>query len=553
MGQYPKQNQPDMFQSTALKTLSARGTNPPAQASRRELDSINPLRSNVVLSKLPVHQLSKKDTTQIRLINRSQPGAQIDTYWKVFPNEEFGYPRQLAYRLDTLLINRKIDEAARPFPRIMRLGSLREIARELELREEDTDRIKNALKQNSSAYISLKIPHPTDGDKYFEGHGARYNLAVKGQTLPDGSNAETVYILWNEPFYTILNTTRSRPLNYSYLSTLPPAAQRFYELISFQFFAALKYGHQEAKIRYSEYCQQAPQNRYSSRQPAQNQMNGVHRHHRRSGYIAKLRWQKTTDERGSPDWFVHYTPGPKAVAEYEQFAGLRIRRKPLKVVEAKPALGTRERPQPESPEPKVNEELLGRLTDAGRGVSESVARKLLADATPAQEEHISDCIDCWDSIPTTKQAGLLIGFIRHKHSLPTNFVTRSQRRQIDEKNRKQREAQEEQERLKDAHQAYLTQEIDRQIASDPTEYDQLVREVKQKQVELAQRDHPNMTDKEDWATRMASHQARGQIGKGLMNFETFCAQQKQASATQEGTAVPKEVPPNEHQTPPQSV
>ena len=134
----------------------------------------------------------------------------------------------------------------------MRLGSLREIARELGLREEDTDRIKNALKQNSSAYISLKIPHPTDGDKYFEGHGARYNLAVKGQTLPDGSNAETVYILWNEPFYTILNTTRSRPLNYSYLSTLPPAAQRFYELISFQFFAALKYGHQEAKIRYSE-------------------------------------------------------------------------------------------------------------------------------------------------------------------------------------------------------------------------------------------------------------------------------------------------------------
>ena len=95
----------------------------------------------------------------------------------------------------------------------------------------------------------------------------------------------------------------------------------------------------------------------------------------------------------------------------------------------------------------------------------------------------------------------MIGFIRHKHSLPTNFVTRSQRRQIDEKNRKQREAQEEQERLKDAHQAYLTQEIDRQIASDPTEYDQLVREVKQKQVELAQRDHPNMTDKEDWANQ----------------------------------------------------
>ena len=40
----------------------------------------------------PFISYPKKDTTQIRLINRSQPGAQIDTYWKVFPNEEFWLP-----------------------------------------------------------------------------------------------------------------------------------------------------------------------------------------------------------------------------------------------------------------------------------------------------------------------------------------------------------------------------------------------------------------------------------------------------------------------------
>ena len=53
----------------------------------------------------------------------------------------------LAYKLDTLIINRRIEEAARPIPRIIRLGSLQEICRELGQIDEgkNTNQIKNAL------------------------------------------------------------------------------------------------------------------------------------------------------------------------------------------------------------------------------------------------------------------------------------------------------------------------------------------------------------------------------------------------------------------------
>ena len=40
-----------------------------------------------------------------------------------------GQPGPLAYRVDTLVLNRKIDEAGRPVPKVLKLGSLHDICR----------------------------------------------------------------------------------------------------------------------------------------------------------------------------------------------------------------------------------------------------------------------------------------------------------------------------------------------------------------------------------------------------------------------------------------
>jgi hypothetical protein len=52
----------------------------------------------------------------------------------------------------------------------------------------------------------------------------------------------------------VLNGAMTRPLDYDYLKSLPPAPQRFYELLSYQMYAALKYDRPRAKITYSAFC-----------------------------------------------------------------------------------------------------------------------------------------------------------------------------------------------------------------------------------------------------------------------------------------------------------
>ena len=75
-----------MFQDQGPGTSSDRGVDSLDPQTKEDLDltSIDPLRSNVLLSKLPIHQLSKRGTTEIRLISRPEPGAQIDTYLEGF-------------------------------------------------------------------------------------------------------------------------------------------------------------------------------------------------------------------------------------------------------------------------------------------------------------------------------------------------------------------------------------------------------------------------------------------------------------------------------------
>ncbi len=174
--------------------------------------------------------------------------------------------------------------------------------------------MKRALLQNASAFCTIKLSYTaSDGSiKRIEQSNNRYRIIFKGEQLQGGSQAEEAYVAFNDPFLGILNSAPIRPLDYDYLRILPPAASRLYELLSYAVFAAFKNGFSTAKLRYSDYCWRAPQKRYLSRQPAQNQMNVAQRPHKRSGYISSVRYERTTDEQRNADWFIHYKPGPRA-------------------------------------------------------------------------------------------------------------------------------------------------------------------------------------------------------------------------------------------------
>jgi hypothetical protein len=286
-------------------------------------DEIDPIRVELLSTELPVHQVAKRGVEEIRILKRAQ-GGQVEERWSVDYNSTVGRPGQLAYHLDTWVIQRRLSTLRRPFPRLVRIGDLREIARELN-HGGDTNAVRKAFEQNAATFIRAKLAYrTTDGRaETLEGYFNRYTVFYRGHALPGGRRAETVYISLNDPYYGMVSSAIVRPLDFAYMRRLTPAAQRFYELLSPRLFAAIRYGHESAWIRYSDYCQHAVQKRQTTRRKMQTQMAHVQRAHLRWGYIEAVEYQNAAADNAGPDWVLRYRHGPRARAEYRRFNAKR--------------------------------------------------------------------------------------------------------------------------------------------------------------------------------------------------------------------------------------
>ncbi|MBV8266951.1 MAG: hypothetical protein JO252_11540, partial [Planctomycetaceae bacterium] len=160
------------------------------------------IRVETALSKFPLHRLAKAGVVEIVIREQNAKGDFLR--WKVSHNSEYGQPGPLAYKLDTLVVNRRIEEAGRPIPRIIRLGSLKDICRELDLVESgaNTNKVKRALLQNASAFITAKIRYKSAAGaaRRIEVGDTRYAVVFTGETLPDGRTADAVYLVLHD-FY----------------------------------------------------------------------------------------------------------------------------------------------------------------------------------------------------------------------------------------------------------------------------------------------------------------------------------------------------------------
>lgn len=275
------------------------------------------IRTETVISRLPIHNLVKGGAINIQISQKNEQGK-INLQWEVSPSSRFGHPGQLAYKLDTIVINRLIDEVGRPVPKLLKIGTLNQLSQELGSQKNE---LKQALRQNAATTISAKLDYKgKDGqERKLEAIFARYSVVFTGETLPTGEKADEIYIIFNDPYLEVLNSAPVRPLNYDYLKQLSPTAQRFYEIISYRIYAAIKYQHPTAKLTYSEYCTYSAQRRHQEFERMRVQMYRVHKPHLESKYLDRIEFQEITSTEGEPDWMILYAPGPKAKAEFESF------------------------------------------------------------------------------------------------------------------------------------------------------------------------------------------------------------------------------------------
>ncbi len=286
-----------------LTSTRQRGPQQTAQAP------LSILRTETVLSRFPIHTLAKRGRVAIHIRRTNAQGA-LDLRWDVSYNEHYGPPRQLAYKLDTIVVNQILEALPRPLPRVIPVGSLTHTCGMLDLHDSGRQHadLKHAFHQNASAYIVAYLRYRgRDGTERTVNTGfTRYSVIFTGESLPNGTKADMVYLVLSEPYLDLLNHAPVRPLDYAYLKALTPMAQRFYELLSYKMFAA-------------DYCLLSTQQRYTDAIQVQKQMYKVHQPHVQSGYLTKVAYEATTDADSQPDWLLHYTPGPKARAEYAAF------------------------------------------------------------------------------------------------------------------------------------------------------------------------------------------------------------------------------------------
>src|SRR3979411_207813 len=93
---------------------------PPTAEDASALTPLNVIRTENVVSRFPVHNLSKKGKIEIQIVKRNSQG-EIEIRWEVSYNDKHGQARQLAYKLDPIVINRRIEENGRPVAEPRRL------------------------------------------------------------------------------------------------------------------------------------------------------------------------------------------------------------------------------------------------------------------------------------------------------------------------------------------------------------------------------------------------------------------------------------------------
>lgn len=383
------------------------------------------IRTETALSRFPVHRLSKKGSISIS-IKVAKPNGELKTQWKVSYNSEYGQPSPLAYKLDTLIVNRRIEEEGKPLPRLIRLGSLTEIAHLMGTGEKNTNAVKKALLQNAFAAITAKFTYKTksSGEGFAEIADTRYGVIFTGEKLPSGEKADAVYIILHDIYREILNNAIDRPLDYEYMQELTPGAQRFYELLSYQMYAALK-NKTSAKMLYSEFCMYAPQIRYYDWEHIKKQMYKLHRPHLASQYIEKIQFEKIVGEGGQSDWLMIYVPGIRAKGQHVAF-----QRKPVPRIKHSERSSTQPSFLPEEkpelfPEPVLTfapeeEQLVSKLVQFG--VGETKARSLVKKHREATEAQVAAYPYRETGKPRKNAAGWLIAAIEGNYTLPVAYL-----------------------------------------------------------------------------------------------------------------------------------
>jgi len=441
---------------------------------KMDLDLSKTFRSEFNFLKFPFFDLSarmsKKDRIEIREIEETET-EKIEIIWQVSRNIDSEFPSSFARRVHKEVIEKSLNNTKRPVPRLIKLGSLRQICKTMKISPSggNCNEIKKALENIKSAKITTKgtfrKKEKNGKKKYHEGHFNLYDMVFfTGETLPDGTGADSVYILLNDMYIRNFNYNYVVPMDYKYFQFLEgDIASRMYEIFIIWFFPALENGKNYIDKEYSTLCNYFPLTRQNEKWKAKGQLKKAHQQHLLSGFLAtEPEWININKKN---DWQIRYWIGEKAKNWHLQNKKLANTGKEIKKINFSTGKEEDYKKTEKKSEEKAKGDFLVEQLIA-LGVTQKVADDLVEHSHPRAVE---DWIEAIHETKAKDKPAFLVKAIKEKWELPEIFkIKREEKKKKEAMIRKEKITTD----LSDQYEKYKNERINfylRQISQEQKE------------------------------------------------------------------------------------
>lgn len=275
------------------------------------------IRSEYNFLKYPMFDLSGSKRDRIIFQeSKSSKGLLSETSWKVSRGLDYQFPGSLARKIH-IYLESILSKLKKPIPSLIKLGSLRQIAEAIGICPDsgkNLNLIKSALKSVAATTIEAKGTFKLKDNKstsFFNGIFHLYDaIYLYGEILPNGTSADSVYVILSQLFTQNYNNSYTIPLDLTLINMMSgDITSRLYELLTLWFYPILKNNITFLDKAYSEICNVCPLIRQPAKNRAIKQLNRAHVELKGKGIIAEVPSFSCYQD---DDWMLKYIPGERA-------------------------------------------------------------------------------------------------------------------------------------------------------------------------------------------------------------------------------------------------
>ena len=318
------ESHPDTTRLLPVPKKQNRGKSKPA--SKTQLENLQPaqyVRAEVNFLRYPFFALTTRDLQKVEKIEyteeRSENGEKRRVFWRVSKNVVHGFPGPFDKRVRRA-VEEILDNHPRPIPQLVRVGSTYHLCQLIGFAPSGKIKrmVKHALQRIAATTIDQDNAFYDKARRIWlpktEGTFHLFDVFFKGQLLPNGESADTIYLLLSPLYVRSLNAFYVKPLDYAYLRSLrTPLTQRLYEVYGLRFRGLRDSLY--ARYDYEELCQTlpiTPQKRFDN---AKKILEPHHRKLKATGFLTKYEWR---GRQSQYPWEIFCWPGPKAKEEMKR-------------------------------------------------------------------------------------------------------------------------------------------------------------------------------------------------------------------------------------------